>query len=192
MPRAVDAREQRDRARVIGPALLEPLERRERGVGLARVQLELGLREQHRGLAVRVRAVREREPFVSPCARALRLCGARREHVAHERRTVRRAAVREQPLGPRGVALDQVLERRAQVLTTAPRAAFERPRAHGARQPYERRDPAHDEIERDEREQQPGHRHLDDVAAQRDQHVAAVLEHEVREQGAEQQGEQGP
>ena len=74
----------------------------------------------------------------------------------------------------------------------APRAALQRVGAQRARQADEHDDAAHREIQRDEHQHEARHGHLDDVAAEVHEHVAAVVEHEVRDERAEQHREQGP
>ncbi len=169
--------------------LLELLECRLCRVELARVELELRLREQDGGPRFRRRVVRELEPVVAPHDRALRLCGPGREQVARERRVGR---AREKALRAREIPLDQMHQAAADVFAAAPRAPLCHIGSNRARQPDERDQPTHGEIQRDEDQHETGHRHFDDVAAEIHEHVAAVLEHEVRDERAEQHREQGP
>ena len=84
--RAVRAREQRDRGRLVATLKLQGLQRRDGGGRLAGLQLQLRARELCARRPLGRDTLRELEPLISPIGGALQLRRVRGEQVVRERR----------------------------------------------------------------------------------------------------------
>src|SRR5690606_1795008 len=152
----------------------------------------LRLRHEHGRLGGGQRLARDPEPIVAPLERPLLLRGARGQQIVHERRLASARAARQQTLALRPVAVSEQHQPFRELGGGAAPSSLAERLADVARRTEQRRDDTNRGIERDQHEDEPRDRHLDEIAAIVDQHVAALLDEPMRGESADHERDDEP